>query len=202
MTDIDWQPITELAKRVGKKYAAKYPGIDAEDISQEVLVKLVEHPDILRAFPENIAVVTALMGKLAAGYASMERYDYTVRSAKYLYTPDEVRALLEHAYWDESLRETSVPTGPDDRTALVVWQNVCVALWDLDAAFTALNPADAFRLQSRYWMGNEFPTDAAKKACYRAVDTLTRYLNERVNRSTVDHDGPGSRKAGKLPAAA
>jgi hypothetical protein len=165
-------------------------------------VHLVEYPAILREFPENIAVVTAVMGKLAAAYASAERYDFTVRSARYLYTPDEVRALLEHAYFDVSLRETSVPTGPDDRTSLVIWENVCVALWDMDAAFDAINGLDKLRLVSRYKFGAEFSSDAEKKATYRAVDTLTRYLNERVNRSTVDHDGPGSRKAGKLPAAA
>jgi hypothetical protein len=124
-----------------------------------------------------------------------------VRTARYLYTPSEVRSLLESAYWDESLRETSVPTGPDDRTALSVYEHVCTALWDLDAAFESLSGMDQMRLKRRFQHGEEYPTDAARKAVDRAVDTLTRRVNERINRTPVDHDGPGSRRAGRMPAA-
>jgi hypothetical protein len=202
VTDIDWSVIQDLARRVGKGMARKWPGIDAEDMSQEALTALVEHPEMLEGFPENIGLVTAFMGRVAGSYASRERYDYTVRSARYLYTPAEVRGLLSHAYWDLSLRETSVPTGPDDRTSLLVFENVCIALWDIDAALESISAEDRFRLQRRFRDGEEFPTDAARKAVDRAIDSLTQRINEHINRLAVEHDGPGSRTAGKLPAAA
>lgn len=202
MTDIDWNAIQDLAKRVGISMARKWPGIDAEDMSQEALTALVGRPELLKDFPENIKLVTAFMGRVAGSYASSERYDFTVRSARYLYTPAEIRGLLTHAYWDQSLRETSVPTGPDDRTSLVVWENICIALWDLDAALEAINPIDRMRLIRRYRDDEEYPTDAARKATDRAIDTLTMYVNQRINRSEMEHDGPGSRKAGRMPAAA
>jgi hypothetical protein len=100
----------------------------------------------------------------------------------WLYTPKEVRDLLEHAYWDESIRETDVPSGPDTKTEMLVWESVCVALWDIDAAFASLSAVDRFRLEKRFKDGEEYPTDAAKKATNRAVDTLTMRLNERMNR--------------------
>jgi hypothetical protein len=181
--------------------ARRWPGIEAEDMAQEAVTALVERPEILEDFPENIGLVTAFMGRVAGKYASRERYDFTVRSARYLYTPAEIRGLLEHAYWDQSLRETSVPTGPDDRTSLVVWENVCIALWDIDAALESLNPMDRIRLTLRFRDGVGYPNDAARKAVDRAIDTLTQRVNERINRPPVDHEGPGSRKAGRTPAA-
>jgi hypothetical protein len=202
VTDIDWTAIHALALRVGKKMARQWPGIDAEDMSQEALTALVERPEILADFPENVALVTALMGRVAGSYASRERYDFTVRSARYLYTPAEIRGLLTHAYWDQSLRETSVPTGPDDRTSLVVHENICIALWDLDAAFESIDGVDRLRLIRRFRDEEEYPTQAARKACDRAVDTLTQRVNEHINRTPADHDGPGSRSVGRMPAAA
>ncbi len=182
--------------------ARKWPGIEAEDMAQEALTALLEHSELLKDFPENIALVTAFMGRVAGSWASKERYDFTVRSARYLYTPAEVRGLLTHAYWDLSLRETSVPTGPDDRTSLVVWESVCVALWDLDAAIASLNPMDAARLTLRFRDEAEYANDAARKAVDRAIDTLTQRLNEHINRTPADHNGPGSRISGRMPAAA
>ncbi|TQF03950.1 hypothetical protein E6W39_19050 [Kitasatospora acidiphila] len=201
MTEIDWTAIHSLAQRVGKNVARKWPGIEAEDLSQEALTALVEHPEMHQKLSENPGLMGAFMTRVATRYASRERYDYTVRSARYLYTPAEVRGLLENAYWDESLRETSVPTGPDDRTALLVHEHVCIALWDLDAAIESLSGMDQMRLTRRFRDGEEYPTDAARKAVDRAIDTLTQRINERINRTPVDHDGPGSRKAGRMPAA-
>jgi hypothetical protein len=201
VTEIDWAEIHSLALRVGKNMARRWPGIEADDMSQEAVAALVEHPEILADYPANQSLVAAFMGRAATRYASKERYDYTLRTAQYLYTPAEVRLLLTHAYWDESLRETTVPTGPDDKTHLAVYEHICVALWDLDEAFASLSGMDQVRLTRRFRDEEEYPTDAARKAVDRAVDTLTQRVNERVHRATVDHDGPGSRKVGRMPAA-
>ncbi|MEU7096035.1 hypothetical protein [Kitasatospora aureofaciens] len=202
MTDIDWSAVKDLAQRVGRNYARQWPGIDADDISGEILLRLVESPAILNDFKEKPAVLTSIMGKIARSYCSAERYFFTVSSARYLYTPKEIRGFLTHAYWDESLRETSVPTGPEDRTALLTWQNVCIALWDIDSAFSTLSAVDRARLTLRFRDGQEYATDAARKAVDRAIDTLTQRVNERINRVPIDHDGPGSRLSRRTPAAA
>lgn len=85
---------------------------------------------------------------------------------------------------------------------MVVTENICIALWDLDAAFESINEMDRFRLVNRFRDGEEYPTNAARVATDRAIDTLTQRVNERINRAPVDHDGPGSRKSGRIPAAA
>lgn len=202
MTDIDWDSINDLAQRVGRQYAAQWPGIEAEDISQEVLTGLVERPEVLKDYPASIRLVRAAMGRLAGAYCSHERYAYTVMSARWLYTPAEVRSLLENGYFDDSLRETLVPIGPDDRTRLIVFENVCVALWDIDAAMERMEPADRLRIGMRFRDGQDYPTDAARKATDRAVDRLTQLLNEHINKPSEDHDGPGARRAGRIPVPA
>lgn len=202
MTDTDWIAVHDLAQRVGRNMARKWPGIEAEDMAQEALTGLLEHPELLEDFPDNIALMTSFMGRVAGKYASRERYDYTLRTSHYLYTPAEVRGLLTHAYWDVSLRETTVPTGPDDRTSLLVWENVCIALWDLDAALETLPGMDQERLTRRFRDEMEYSSSAERVAVDRAIDKLTQRVNERINRSPQEHVGPGSRVAGRMPAAA
>lgn len=201
MTDIDWNAIHDLAQRVGRNMARKWPGIEAEDMAQEALTALLEHSELLADFPDNIALLTSFMGRAAGKYASRERYDFTLRTSQYLYTPAEVRGLLTHAYWDVSLRETTVPTGPDDRTSLVVWENICIALWDLDAAFGTLPAMDQARLITRFRDEAEYSSSAARVAVDRAIDKLTQRVNERINRSPEAHSGTGSRIIGRMPAA-
>lgn len=181
--ETDWTALNSLAQNVGRNVARNWPGIDPEDCAQEALTALLERPKVIEVHGDNEAFLRSFMTRVATQYASGERYHYTVMSSDYLYTPKEVRGLLDNAFWDDSVRESSVPAGPDSKTQLLVWENVCVALWDLDSAFERLTGTDQFRLKRRFKDGEEFPTDAARKACDRAIDTLTQRLNERVNRA-------------------
>ena len=186
MTDtlaVDWPALNEMAQNVGRNVARQWPGVDAQDCAQEALTRLLESPTFLDRHLDNTELLKSFMRRVATKYASGERYEYTLRTAQYLYTPREVRGLLEHAYWDDSIRETSVPAGPETKTQMLVWENVCLAVWDLDAAMERLSPDDYWRLERRFKQGEEFPTDAARKAVDRAVDKLTMHLNERVNRA-------------------
>lgn len=176
----DWPALNDLAQKAGKSVARQWPGIDPEDCAQEALTALVERPTLLAEHGDNELLLWSFMRRVATRYASHERYEYTLRTSQYLYTPREVRGLLEHAYWDDSAREAGV-SGPETQTQMLVWENVCIAVWDLDEAFKSLPATDVFRLQRRFRDGEEFPTDAARKACDRAIDSLTMRLNERIN---------------------
>jgi DNA-directed RNA polymerase specialized sigma24 family protein len=174
-----------MAQNVGRSVARQWPGVDAQDCAQEALTRLLESPDILEDYQDNEPFLKSFMRRAATRYASAERYQFTLNSFEFIYTPREVRGLLEHAYWDESIRETEVPTGPDDKTQMLVWENVCVAVWDLDAAMKRLDAADYWRLERRFHQDQEPPTEAASKAIDRAVDKVTKILNERVNRAEM-----------------
>lgn len=183
IADLDWPALNEMAQNVGRSVARQWPGVDAQDCAQEALTRLLESPTFLDRHQDNEPLLKSFMRRAATKYASNERYEYTLRTAQYLYTPKEVRGLLEHAYWDESIRETNVPSGPETKTQLLAFENVCVAVWDLDAAMERLSPDDYWRLERRFRQDQDYPTDAARKATDRAVDKLTMLLNERVNRA-------------------
>jgi myosin-crossreactive antigen len=68
---------------------------------------------------------------------------------------------------------------------MLVWENVCVAVWDLDSAIKGLSPDDYWRLERLFHQDQEPPTEAASKAIDRAVEKLTKLLNERVNRAEM-----------------
>lgn len=182
----DWPALNEMAQNVGRNVARQWPGVDAQDCAQEALTRLLESRSFLERHHTNEPLLKSFMRRVASRYASNERYEYTLRTAEYLYTPREVRGLLEHAYWDESIRETDVPSGPETKTQMLVFENVCVAVWDLDDAMGRLGPDDYWRLERRFHQDQDYPTDAARKATDRAVDKLTMLLNERVNRAERD----------------
>ena len=92
------QWIKEIEK-ASRKAANDWPGVaEAEDIDQEVWVKILEAPGTQRDLAEmddNARYQT--LHKLAQRVASKERNDYSRFSGNFRYSVSEVRSLLESA---------------------------------------------------------------------------------------------------------
>ncbi|MDT0472800.1 hypothetical protein RM863_11760 [Streptomyces sp. DSM 41014] len=195
---IDWPKFTRIADSVAKKVALEYPGIDAEDIRQEILLFIVEKKSTYEKTDYPDGQLRLNFRKVAISYAGRERYRYIYHSAEYVYTSSEVRALFDAAFFQPEMWEK--PPVKDDGIS-VTSGGACVALWDLDRAYASLSPADAEVIAKRYERGDSLSSAEAMRLT-RAVDKITRFLNNKtVKRQTEakHHDGP-QRRPSLVPA--
>ncbi|MEV0823878.1 hypothetical protein [Nonomuraea rubra] len=201
--------VIDTASRVGKFVARDWPMIDADDITQEVLTGACKRPERYNAMDE--AALFAVFRADAHAYCMRERADYTTRTARYLYTPAEVRSLLAVLY-ETSEADWSKPPAKDSYAVVLETGSIVVSVWDLKEALaqlpthyraiiarkheaTGLTREQREALKSAGW---EPLTAAERKAYQRAVDRLTERLNKRINRPRGVHENaPGARRAMK-----
>ncbi|MFF7234157.1 hypothetical protein [Streptomyces sioyaensis] len=192
---IDWDRYTKLAESVARRVAVEYPGFDAEDIRQEILLQVMERKSTFEKanYPEG--QLRKNFKQFAYRYCGSERYTYIAHSAEYIYTAIEVRNLFDKAFFRPELWE-KMPTKEDGVS--VTAGGVVVALWDLNEAFNALPPNAQEIIVKRYEL-EESLTPAENVRLQRAVDKITRALNNSVVRrqeAAKQHGGPGPRKVG------
>lgn len=179
---LDWDKIQTLAGSVSKRVSDEYPGIDQEDIRQEILLHVVEKRTTYEEKNYPDGQLRNNFRKIAVSYAGRERYAFLYHSAEYVYTSPEVRALFENAFFQPEMWEKA-PTKDDGQA--VTSGGVVVALWDLDRAYSALAPADAEVIARRYEQGQTL-TSAETMRLSRAIDKMTRFLNNGVVKRTQE----------------
>jgi DNA-directed RNA polymerase specialized sigma24 family protein len=190
---LDWPKIHKLAESVARRVSAEYPGFDAEDIRQEILLHVVEKQSTYESSDYPDGQLRKNFRQIAIRYAGRERYAYIYHSAEYVYTSPEIRALFEDAFFQPEMWEKA-PTKEDGIS--VTSGGIVVALWDLDRAYSALPVADAEVIAKRYERGDTL-TPAEAMRLSRAVDKITRFLNNGVVKRQDEarmHDGPGLRR--------
>ncbi|MGV9815788.1 hypothetical protein ACWDTQ_28250 [Streptomyces cellulosae] len=191
---LNWDKIHTLAESVAKRVSDEYPGIDADDIRQEILLHVVEKRTTYEEKNYPDGQLRKNFRKIAVSYAGRERYAFLYHSAEYVYTSPEIRQLFENAFFQPEMWEKA-PVKDDGQS--VASGGVVVALWDLDRAYGALAPADAEVIARRYEQG-ETLTSAETMRLSRAIDKVTRFLNNGVVKRTQEakaHAGPGPRAA-------
>lgn len=189
---MDVLDLIPLAKRVAENVSREWPGIEADDIEQEILVHVLDNRESLAKQAYDERTLEATLRRVANRYAGRERYAYTFNSAQYVYTPAEVRALFEEAFFDPAAWE-GAPTKETDHRLDVASGGVVVALWDLKAAYATLPGAQQAAIRKRYATPDGL-TETEFKRITRGIEAACRYLNRRtVERQNADHDGPGSR---------
>jgi hypothetical protein len=189
---IDWPKFQKIADSVAKKVAAEYPGIDAEDIRQEILLFVVEKKSTYENYDYPDGQLRLNFRKIATSYAGRERYAFIYHSAEYVYTSPEVRSLFENAFFQPEMWEK--PPVKDDGIS-VTSGGVSVALWDLDRAYNALAPLDAEVIAKRYERGDSL-SSAETMRLSRAIDKISRFLNNSVVKRQQEakaHAGPQRR---------
>ncbi|MEU9871129.1 hypothetical protein AB0C87_25195 [Actinomadura sp. NPDC048021] len=177
-----------MAAQAGRKIAREYPGIEAEDIAFEALTRLYESAERLRGATKDY--LYGVLESEGLKYAAKERYDYILFSSQYVYTPREIKAILEHAYYDPTARD--VPTRKDDWLSAEIGPGtVGISLVDIDIAMEKIKPSYRSILERRFLHGE----DVHRETVARAVESLTQVVNRLVNRKGFSNDGPGSRTA-------
>jgi DNA-directed RNA polymerase specialized sigma24 family protein len=175
LTHDDYEWVSPIIKTAAGQLARRWPGIERDDIEQEIWVRLLPDFEKLDADPDYVGRCAYNAGR---GYCSNERYYYTLKTAEWVYTPNEVRGLFKEAYFDPCnwLEMPSKETNNSLRAGGVV-----VALWDLKRAFDALPPQYREVIVKCYRDEPGKGQDpATKKRLQRAIDKATRYLNQRL----------------------
>jgi hypothetical protein len=175
LTHDDYEWVSPIIKQAAGQLARRWPGIDRDDIEQEIWVSLL--PDFEK-LPADADYIGRCAYRAGQTYASNERYFYTLKTAQWVYTPNEVRALFRDAFFDPACWE-EMPTRESANTLAA--GGVVVALWDLKRVYADL--PDQYReviaqcYRDRPGVARD---DATKKRLQRAVDRATRLLNQRM----------------------
>jgi hypothetical protein len=194
MSAINWDRFTAIAGQVARRVADEYPGIDAEDISQEILLSVLENRSTYEKTDYPEGQIRKNFRQAGMKYAGKERYSFIAHSAEYIYTNAEIRLLFEKAFFQPELWEKA-PTKDD--AVSVTAGGVVVALWDLDNAYNALAVDDQIVIAKKYEYDEELSV-AERKRLQRAIDKIVRTLNNGVikrQREAKAYIGPGLRQA-------
>lgn len=173
LTHDDYEWVADVVKRAAVTVARKWPGIEREDIEQEIWVGILPSFETLKPDEDYVFKAATLHGH---NYASRERYYYTFKTARWVYTPNEVRGLFKEAFFDPTQWE-EMPTKEAENSLRA--GGVVVSLWDLREVFEGLKPSYRAALE-RVYRDGEVADSALRKTCQRAVDTATRALNGRT----------------------
>ncbi|MGW6571644.1 hypothetical protein [Streptomyces sp. A1547] len=190
---IDWTKYTKIAEGVARKLADEYPGIDAEDIRQQILLHVWEKRSTYEAAAYPDGQLRNNFRKIGVSYAGRERYAYIYHSAEYVYTSSEIRQLFERAFFQPELWEKA-PTRDDGVS--VAAGGIVVALWDLDRAYSALAPLDAAVIAKRYERGDAL-SPAETMRLSRAIDKIARSLNNGVVKRQNEAKAHGANNRGQ-----
>ncbi|MEQ4716118.1 hypothetical protein [Nonomuraea sp. B19D2] len=195
----------DTAESVGRNVARDWPFMDAEDVTQQVLLEACTRPDDYNVMETD--ELRSFLTRKAVAYCARERNDYVYRTARYLYTPEEVRVLLTLAVESVGV-EFDAPT-KDGYVSAPDRGNVCVSLWDLSKALDGIPDrwrrilmrraeCDGFDAEQRRQLveaGWKSLSESEQRTARRATERLAEVLNRVVNRTPGDHEGPGARRA-------
>jgi DNA-directed RNA polymerase specialized sigma24 family protein len=190
-----WTRYTKIAESVARRVAEEYPGIDAEDIRQEILLHVVEKKTTYESTDYPDGQLRKNFRNVAVSYAGRERYAFIYHSAEYVYTSSEVRQLFEKAFFQPEMWEKA-PTMDDGVS--IASGGIVIALWDLDRTYSALPTLDAAVIAKRYEQGDPL-SSAETMRLSRAIDKITRSLNNGVvkrQNEAKKYSGPGLRRIG------
>lgn len=179
---IDSDRLLRKAAFVSRRVAGDYPGIEVSDIEQAIHLYIAENRSTFEQ-TETEAGLEKFMYRAGRAYASKERYDYLNHSAAWVYTPSEIRAIFEEAFFNPVVWET-MPVKDDSRTTLTA-KGIVVCLWDISEAFDSLPINDQIALHTRYEYG--VPTSKTEdKRIERAIDKITDRVNGGMARRNMN----------------
>lgn len=183
---LQWE---ERIRSVASRTAQNFPDIDVEDLSQDLMMFVLEKEGALEGRDEPL--IRAALNRAAHTFAWNQRKQHLQLTAQYAYRTDDVRKVLEklssYANWEK------MPV-PDDARSLKGNDSVEISS-DVKMAFDKMTHKpyrDA--IVSRYGKGVVPAQGSAEsKRLSRAIACLTDILN--YGYDSTDRAGPGSRTA-------
>lgn len=183
--DMTVERIRGIADDAAKIASRNYTGIDADDISSQIIECVFRGAHRFEQNLDNDRWLWAVMYAEGIKYCNQQVRDFMYYSDEHFYTPQEIRELLEMAY------TTDVRDGE-----YVNINDATISLIDLQIAFNRLNFRDKDLITRK--VGNREKLEAMeRRAYYRATEHLAAILNGTIagnSRSRVEHEGPGARK--------
>lgn len=178
-TEIDWEPVIEIAGKVAWEIAEKWSVVEADDVKQEIMVHLLEEREKLSKHFGDEDFVRKVCWVAGKRFASKERSHYDLMDDQYWYTPDEVRlALRSFVHSDEEIGK--VIGKKDDLTKAVISDNIITARSDASSGIQKLTKGYQEVIHRVFICGLPPKDDNERRASYRAVDSLTRIMNRNI----------------------
>ncbi|AYV29664.1 hypothetical protein ACFWNE_06560 [Streptomyces goshikiensis] len=179
MTDINPE-IIDTAKKAAIRLARENSYCDADDIAQSILLKYWEAKTRFDGY-EPAALYTIFRG-IGLEYCKAERLHYTYVTAEWIYTPKEVRNVLQHAYYREEAREI-IPNRKDDLMRVANDPtSIALSIWDIDEAMGGLSDTHQAAIERAFLHEVKPPHGSADaKSLQRAIDRLTERLNSKTD---------------------
>ncbi|MFD5069172.1 hypothetical protein ACFWNC_14760 [Streptomyces sp. NPDC058369] len=177
--EIDWEPLIETAGRVARQITEKWSVVEYDDVKQEICYYLVENLQSLRPRITDGDFIYSVCMVVGKRYASKERNHYDLHDDEYWYTPDEVRiALKSFVHSDEEIGK--VIGKKDDLTNAYISDNIVTARLDATRALGKLTKSQHEAVYRLFVFGLPATDETQRRAAYRAVDNLTKYMNWNV----------------------
>lgn len=210
--------LTNEVRQAAKTVARGWDGVvEADDVEQEIWVYLLEKRQVYAIQKLEEQHRRNLLRRIGTQISQQHRADYEAFTGNFLYSTDDVRAILEKASGGTENRVAGVfVCRPGDGHEGIAddmdtpGSEVHAEQMDLEQALsptTLDNLTNGFiRLRDsnpdyvdvihRYYMRGESFTDAEHVKLTRARDALTREMNGYHREAVAAHDGPkfGGRK--------
>lgn len=175
----------DYSKKVARSFARSFPGIDEDDIYQEMAILLIEKGEAIAAQGTRDSYIKRALQNVCYNYCMKERDAVLFYSDQYDYRPETVRSLLVQ-YYSGDAKTLFVP---DDAKSVRGDDNLAM-YGDVSRAVEMLPESHQEALERKYAWGYEAETPAERKALSRAVTRLTKVLNENKVKAEREYNGP------------
>ncbi|MFF1908644.1 hypothetical protein [Kitasatospora sp. NPDC058218] len=179
MDELDWKRIDEIALKVAKEMALKWPIVEADDVRQEIMLHVVEQAALVAKKADDEEFIRRLAWRVAKAHASKEQNYRDLVDDQYYYTPDEVRnTLRSFIYTDDEV--SSMLGKKDDLSKCRISDNITSARLDASAGLKKLTDQYREVLMRLYIYGLPARSDGELRTGYRAVDALAIAMNSHI----------------------
>lgn len=190
----NWEDTQKVARDVARRVARDYPGIESDDIEQEILLEVVRRENTFKRMNYEVPQLHRYLKNYAHRYCNEFRVRMYDWDEGHYYSAKEVRALCASALFDtEAFMETVHGNANLEPRADVILERVGF----LRNAYDELFEKERDVIYRRYSL-HESLENADKVRLYRAINLLVGKINKGVRREhyvPTDHDGPGGRRA-------
>ncbi len=191
---VELLPVIEA---IAPSVARGYPGVDKDDLYQELCVWVLENGHRLDL--GHAAGCRYILNRAAHIFCKRERAAQLQRHSQYNYRPADVRKMLEAAMSGDPLERLDTHVPADAASAKETGTDGLDLAMDVRVSADSLPEADQKSIYGRYVLGVVPEADSAeRKRLDRAVDRLTDELNSyssgRLGTPSIAGH-PGSRRA-------
>lgn len=162
----------EEAESIARRHAARTPGLDADDLRQELAVYIMENRQRLEGMPSGSVAV--ILDKQAAFVSREARSEFMYHSGQYLYRPDEVKEALPAFFKYEEWESAPVDVDAHDLRGFE-GPTVCA---DISASWDRLTEVQRDVLRRAFLTGGEVNRGHVS----RAISALATVMNENARK--------------------